>query len=145
MPTRFPSPSCDTRRDASVCPHRPGRSFDTSCVLCDSSLLADLERAAQAQVLSMSMGCPLVLVSDAVARCTKEAFDADKAVAARLHLDALVRELDSCPCSGASSSKGTTRERTFHSPFLAGALTGALLATATLFLWGGRHARGARA
>lgn len=51
-----------------------------------------LERAAQAQVLALSTGARLSLISDDIVRGTKAAFDVDKAAFARVHLDAWMRD-----------------------------------------------------
>ena len=52
-----------------------------------------LERAAEAQVLAMSTGRPLVPVPEAVARATAAQMRAGDAAAARLHLDSVRRTL----------------------------------------------------
>ncbi|WP_455372102.1 aldolase [Limibacillus halophilus] len=53
-----------------------------------------LERAAQLQVLSVSMGKPLQLVGDNMARLTKSQMDEQRAHYARNHFEALKRVLE---------------------------------------------------
>ena len=53
-----------------------------------------LERACMHQTLAMSTGQPLALVDKQVCLSTKREFDLEKSATARLHLDALQRELE---------------------------------------------------
>ena len=88
-----------------------------------------LERAAQAQVLAAQAGPRLSLVSDATARSTKAAFEAEKAVSAQLFLDSLIRE-EAAAASAQPQRDGWSRMRAFVAGGLAAAAAIALVARA---------------